>query len=435
VNATLRTPPQDLKAEMALLGCMILSDKEIDIATETVEVQHFYSDVFAKVFTTLVAMRQAGEKIDAITLSNALEKSGDLEDIGGPDRLFELMEAVPYVSHCEYYAKIVKDRWRRRVAQQVGQKLIEMADDLTTDTDDALGAAETMLHAAIAGGSRISMKHVSEVVDGVVHSVDNPDLTPRVKTGLADLDKLTRGVKRGQQVIIAARPSIGKTALALCVGMNMAMAEDGILVVSYEMPASEMGERLMSIHSGISVDEFPVWRNTIGDAATAIRKMPIYIDDSQPGINQLIAMIRLAARKGVKTVFVDYLQLIPPEDPKMLREQQVAASSRKLKNVALSCGITSIVLSQLNRASETRDGGRPRLSDLRESGAIEQDADQVWLLSRPNKEEPGNDNIATIDIAKHRSGPCGSVTLAWHGPTAKFSSNDSRPEVDFSNSR
>lgn len=255
---------------------------------------------------------------------------------------------------------------------------------------------------------------------------NDPTSVKTIATGFTELDGMIRGgVKPGALIVVAARPSLGKTALALNIGRSMAGDGHPVQIVSYEMTAEELIERMLSTQARVPTEEFRVMRNSIADAARVIHQLPIRIDDSQPNINQLVASIRLGARKGVKVVIVDYLQLVPSDDPKANRETQVAGVSRKLKQVALSTGVSIIALSQLNRAVELRDNPRPRLADLRESGAIEQDADLVWLLWRPNKgSDTAKDDVAAIDIAKQRNGRTGVIHLAWHGPTTTFANRD-----------
>ena len=427
-SSELQIPPQNLKAEMALLGAMILSDKAVDEAAEIVTAEMFYADVNGIVFRALVAMRAAGTPIDAATVGFYLEQAGTFDDIGGVHRINELMEATPYVVHAPEYAKPIRDCYRRRLAQQAGQQLIALANDMTTPPDDALAAAESVVHEAIAGGGAKGLKPINEMLIAVLDEIDNPRPQRIIPTGFAVVDAMLRGGMRGgNQIILAARPSMGKTALALAICLRLLRTMCGVLFVSYEMTAAEIIERLLAMVSGIPLDDFQRMRNAIQDAAREIDQFPFYVDDSQPNVNQLCASIRLASRKGVRLVVVDYLQLVPPEDSRAMREVQVASVSRKLKQVGLSCGVTVLALSQLNRAVENRDNPRPRLSDLRESGAIEQDADIVLMLWRPNKDggpDKGADTVACVDIAKNRNGRCGVVSLGWHGPTTTFANTD-----------
>lgn len=423
-----RVPPQNMEAEAALLGCCLMSDAAIDQAAEIVDAAMFYSDVNAIVFRALQSMRSQGLPVDAVTLANFLNAKGQFDDMGGTHRITELLGAAPYIAHAPEYAKPIRDCYRRRLAESAGQKLIELAHDMTTPPDDALAAAESVVQEAIAGGGAKGLKPAADVLVGVLDAIDNPMPERIIPTGFSSIDALIRGGMRGgNQIILAARPSVGKTALALAIARNILETQAGVLFVSYEMTAAEIVERLIAIVSAIPMDDFRRMRNSVQDAARQIDRLPLYVDDSQPNINQLCATIRIASRKGVRLVVADYLQLIPPEDSRAMRETQVASVSRKLKQVALSCGVTVLALSQLNRQVENRDNPRPRLSDLRESGAIEQDADIVGMLWRPNKDggpDKGADNVACVDLAKNRNGRCGQIELAWHGPTATFAEVD-----------
>lgn len=425
----LLVPPQNLDAEAALIGCCIIAEAAIDQAAEIVDAAMFYSDVNAIVFRALLSMRGQGLPVDAVTLASFLNAKGQFDDIGGTHRITELMAATPYIAHAPEYAKPIRDCYRRRLAQSAGQKLIELAHDMTTPLDDALAQAESVVQEAIAGGTK-GLKPAADVLIGVLDAIDNPRAEGIIPTGFSSIDALIRGgLRGGNQIILAARPSMGKTALALAIARNILQTQAGVLFVSYEMTAGEIVERLIAIVSAVPMDDFRRMRTTVQDAARQIDRMPFYIDDSQPNINQLCATIRIAARKGIRLVVVDYLQLIPPEDSRAMRETQVASVSRKLKQVTLSCGIVIMALSQLNRQVELRDNPRPRLADLRESGAIEQDADMVLMLWRPNKDggSENGDDIACVDIAKNRNGRCGVVDLDWHGPTTTFSTARGAP--------
>jgi replicative DNA helicase len=213
--------------------------------------------------------------------------------------------------------------------------------------------------------------------------------------------------------------------------LNVALNGFVVLMATYEQPAKEIAQRLFSSRAGMPWESLRSSSNKLHDVSNEVGGWPIQIDDSGHDITKLVATIRLAARKGTQVVIVDYLQLVPPDDPSVLREQQVASSSRKLKQVAMACNVCVIVPSQLNRQVENRSDARPRLSDLRESGAIEQDADQTWLLWRPNKgSNDHSDTVASIDIAKNRNGPTGLIQLDWHGPTSTFH-NPVSPAVEW----
>ena len=326
---------------------------------------------------------------------------------------------MPHTAHTESYARQVKELARRRAAVNLGRDLMANAHDKMQATDDVLNAAETNLHGLIEGGIVGGPKPIGDILLTVLANPEQAD--EGIPTGFDEIDHLTGGLRPGAVVVIAARPSMGKTALALDVMLNVARLGSGVLLFTYEQLSKEIAQRLLSSQSGTPWESLRSSPNMLLDVATELNGWPIQIDDSGHDIGKLVATIRLAARKGVKVVIVDYLQLVPPEDASVIREQQVASSSRKLKQVAMACNVCVIVLSQLNRQVENRPDARPRLSDLRESGAIEQDADQTWLLWRPNKgstEQP--DNVARIDIAKNRNGPTGIIDLEWHGPTSTF---------------
>lgn len=417
----LTLPPQDLQAEKSVLGCCVLSDSAVDEVSEIIRPEHCYVDRHQTIYRTVLSMRSENRQIDVLTLMDELQQQGVLEDVGGLDYLNELMGTVAVTAHAASYAKTVLRMYRHRVGVEAGRQLIAGAHDLTTDIGETLAAAESKIHTAIEGGIVAGPKPIGDVLLTVLDSP--PEEDDGLSSGFVEIDELTRGLHPARTVVIAARPSMGKTALACGVADRVAGNGHGVLICSYEMPAKEIAQRLLCIRSGTPWRDLRAMPNTLADVANELNRMPILIDDAGHDINKLIATIRLAARKGIKLAIIDYLQLVPPEDASVNREQQVATCSRKLKQVAMATGISVIFLSQLNRQVENRPDARPRLSDLRESGAIEQDADQVWMLWRPNKGSTDRpDDVACLDIAKNRSGPTGIVELGWHGPTATFAS-------------
>ncbi|MBC7820022.1 MAG: replicative DNA helicase [Planctomycetaceae bacterium] len=418
----LAVPPQNLQAEKSVLGGMILSDAAIDAASGIMRPEHHYSDAHQTIHRAFVKLRSENRQIDIVTLMDELQQQGVLEDIGGPPYLNEIMETVPHAAHTASYAKTVVKMSRHRAGIDAGRELIAGARDLTTDIDETLAAAETKLHAAIEGGLVAGPKSLGDVLIDVGDHLH--DEFTGLRSGFAELDRLTKGLQRASLTIGGARPSVGKTSFAAKIMANVASSGVGALFVTYEQPSRDIAHRLLGMKAGIPFDELKGMPNHYAEIANELARLPIQIDDTGPDINRLVATIRLAARKGVGLVVVDYLQLIVPEDPRVIREQQIATSSRKLKQVAMSCNIAVLLLSQLNREVEKRDGGRPRLSDLRESGAIEQDADACWLLWRPHKDSADGscrDDVARIDVAKNRNGATGLIDLNWHGPSMTFS--------------
>ena len=420
----LTMPPQNLQAERCVLGGEMLDAGQIDAVLAVLKPEDFYSDIHGKVQQTLSDMRDGGKPTDVVTIAESLEARGQLEEVGGPPYSLELLNVVPHSAHTETYARQVKELARRRAAANIGRDLMANAHDRTQPADEVLNEAESRLHGLIEGGIIGGPKPIGDIVLSLMTDHEQPD--DGIPTGFDESDYLTGGLRPGLVVVITARPSMGKTALACGVLLHFSRLGCGVLMATYEQPATEIAQRLLSSRAGMPWKVLRASPNILADVGNELNRQPIQIDDSGHDIGKLVATIRLAARKGTKVVIIDYLQLVPPEDSSVIREQQVAASSRKLKQVAMACNVCVIVLSQLNRQVENRPDARPRLSDLRESGAIEQDADQAWLLWRPNKgstEQP--DTVARIDIAKNRNGPTGIIDLEWHGPTSTFCNSTS----------
>lgn len=420
----------DLTAEAAVLGAWLLDPESIDVARAILSPAMFWSESHRIIAETIATMRDVNRKIDVITVGEAIEKAGQLERVGGGQRLAELMAAVPITHHTDHYAEIVRDRYRRRLAEAAGRKVISGAHDLTTDTEAVLSDAESAIHQAIEGGAKETATDIDSILIELMSPEGQSKIAP-IPTGWATLDALTGGVTPGQLIILAARTSIGKSAAAATLMRRMAESDEPALFVSYEMSRLEVAERLML--GALNVDCWTFRRahgnrqlqSEILQQAEILGKLPITIDESKPSLPQLQAMMRLQVRRRkVRIVIVDYLQLVPFVGKAGNREQEIAQITRQLKAAAGQLGVAIIALSQLNRDVEKRESHRPRLSDLRESGAIEQDADQVWLLWRPNLnggnagDEP--DNIGELIVAKQRGGQLGVVPLSWDGPTMTY---------------
>lgn len=432
VNGTaFRAPPSDERAEIAVLGCCMLLESALDDVMEILQPEHFYADANAKIYRVLLEMRSAGKcGIDALTVAAALEKRGWLADVGGPVRLSEILDAVPHAAFAKDYAKTILEHSRRRSAISAGTSLARGAWDLTAETDELLIDAETAIHRAMESGLVDEPESIGDVLLRAVDEIQSGKPKPKsVPTDWTELDDKTNGFPLGGVVILAARPSAGKTACALSLAGRIAEAGTPTLFVSYEQTRVELAQRLLSIFSAI--DHWKLAKSRLTDdenhqvllTAGQIQTLPLTLDDSCRPQSSLMSLIRRhSRRKKTKLVIVDYLQLIEPDDKRLPREQQVSGISRQLKRTAMACNVAILCLSQLNRDVEKRESKRPRLSDLRESGALEQDADQVWLLHRPNDGVPTEiDDYAILEVAKNRNGPKGDVKLNWHPTLMKYS--------------
>lgn len=388
----LRIPPQNLDAERSVLGSVLLMNEAIDAID--LKPDEFYSDANRIVFEAVLEMWRAGSRaIDAVTLADALIQRNEFEEIGGAGYLAELLDTVPHASHVRHYAKIVRQKAQQRNLIYACTESIERAYD--GESDDVIAQLESKLlniREASTGGDIVTMA-------GAVDALEEQERNPAAihSTGLVDLDNLIRGgLRDGQLIIAGGRPGSGKSVLSGQVVKSFAERGEPALIVSLEMNRAEMAERYDK-----SVD-----RGTL-------RGLPIYLVDSAYQAGQIASLIRLAKRKhGIQIVVLDYLQLTESDDRKASRERQVAEVSRTMKQLAGELRIPVIAACQLNRSSD-KENRLPRLSDLRESGSIEQDADIVVLLHQ-------DDNGARAIVAKQRNGCTGVVPLSFRGDKFRF---------------
>lgn len=449
-------PPQDLRAERCCLGACLLHVPALDDVLEILQPKHFYSEKHQTIFATLRDMRSAGRTaIDAVTVAEALEKAGQFAAVGGVRYLAELLETVPHAAHARVYAETVIAMAQRRGINTIGIEACRKSRDLSIDPGETARDAERCLYEVMESALTTGPEHISDILAQVLADIATG--AGKTKQRLVETPFGAKSAKstfnlalpRGGVVIIAARPSMGKTAFACCMALELAQAGVNVMISSYEQPPVEVAERLLSIHSQIS--HFQLTRNlmqqeqqqTLMESAEALQKLPITVDCECRPQSSLIATIRSRAyRQKLDVCIVDYLQLVEPDDRGVNREQQVASISRGLKRVAMQTGVALVVLSQLNRDVEKRDDKRPRLSDLRESGSIEQDADQVWLLHRPNaalgmereqkpNEQPAVDDHGVLVLAKNRNGPTGFADLDWTPSTMTYRSHVSEIKDPF----
>lgn len=429
-------PPRDIGAEMALIGSVCLSPYIIDELAD-VKVEHFYDDRHQRIWKAIHFIAAANSQPDAVTLATDLNNQGALEAIGGVEYLTQVLSSVPNSSHARFYADIVLSKWRSRQAKYGCSEVVQLIEDGGTD-DDVATKAESVL-AAIAERTNpagdVAIGDVMLEAWGEIKGRLDRKEAAGTPTGFVNLDKMIVGIQPTELVILAARPAIGKSAFAGCMAYSLAKRGIPVLFLSLEMSRLEIVERLLCLDSGTSgaklkagqLNEIEI--DALLVASGRLGAMPIRIDE-RPG--QRVRAIASTARRakrihGVRFVFVDYLQLIEPDKSKDVREQEVASITKALKGLAKELEIPFIVLAQLNRAVESRENKQPKLGDLRESGAIEQDADKVFFLHRPCAYDP-NDRPGECDliVAKNRCGKTGPVTLAWIPDNTAFRDLESR---------
>ena len=422
-----RLPPSDLDAERAALGCCLLSEAALDDVHSILRTDDFYSHAHQEIFRLSKAMQLEGRPVDSVTIAERLFATEKLEEIGGPAYIGQLLEGVPHAAHAEYYAEIVLNLSRRRKLIETATAAIQGAYG-SAETSDIVADAEAGLHAILerdAGGQTVS---INDALAEVFARLDRKE-TPGIPMGWSGIDELYE-MQRGNLIIVAARPSMGKTGFAGNLLLNTANKGRKSLIFSIEQSRDEITERLLSSYTKISglkisgkeyLEEHE--RLALLEASSGLSQLPIGIDDDPSvTVSKISAKSRLWKRKhGLDLVVVDYLQLIESEDRKAPREQQVAEISRTLKKLAKQLDIPLVCLAQLNRELEKRPDKRPKLSDLRESGAIEQDASVVMLLHRPEyfnaMDRPGE---ADVIIAKNRNGKTGTVPLQYDESTITF---------------
>lgn len=440
-----RLQPQATDLEEAVLGAMMLEKEAVNTAIDILQPRSFYKESHEKIFKVIQELFEKSEPIDILTITNALKSKGELEVVGGPYYITQLTNRVASAANIEFHARIIAQKYIQRELIRISTEIITDAYDETTDVFTLLDRAESGLFGVTEGNIRKNYDSMSTLIRSAIKQIEQAKGQDGnvigVPSGFTALDRMTSGWQPSDLVILAARPAMGKTAFSLSLARNAAVEfQKPVAVFSLEMSSLQLVTRLISSESGLSSgklrsgnlrnDEIEQIHAKITDLAEA----PIFIDDT-PGISvfELRAKARrLKSQHDIQLLVVDYLQLMTAgsEGSKTgNREQEISTISRSLKSIAKELNIPVIALSQLSRAVESRGGDRrPQLSDLRESGSIEQDADMVMFINRPEyygltEDEEGNSTlgIANIIIAKHRNGAVGDVQLKFTAELAKFS--------------
>jgi replicative DNA helicase len=441
-----RIPPQNLEAEQAVIGSILLQAEALITAMERVQTDDFYDKSHQLIFEAMIELGEAGQPIDLVTLTSKLQDKGQLEDIGGVSYLSKLAHGVPTAANVDYYAQIIEEKamLRRliRAATQIVSEGYAGGEDVPGMLSDAERRILEISNSRSGSGFIAIRDVVMEVFDKVEKLHQNRGTTTGIPSGFVDLDKMTAGFQRSDLIIVAARPSVGKTAFALNIAQNVAVrAKETVAIFSLEMSAAQLVQRMICAEANLDANvlrtgEFKGdedWAKlTMGIAALA--EAEIYIDDT-PGVT--VADIRAKCRrlkteKGLGMIVIDYLQLIHGRGKAgENRQQEVSEISRTLKQIARELEVPVIALSQLSRGVEQRQDKRPMMSDLRESGSIEQDADIVAFLYRDDyyNQETEKKNIIEIIIAKQRNGPVGTVELVFLKNYNKFA-NYERAHAD-----
>lgn len=430
-----RIPPQNLDAEMAVLGSMLLEEDALVQATEFLEARAFYKEAHRRIFAAMLSLYQEHVAVDLVTLTDELKKHNLLDEVGGPSYLATLTSLVPTAANVEHYCRIVKER-------AILRSLIKAAAQITTDCYEDTTAPDILLDQAeqrifeIASqkvkGDVVSLK---ELIKSSIETIDalyqRKGFITGLATGFTELDQMLAGLQPSDFVVVAGRPAMGKSSLALGMAEYAAVVQKmPVALFSLEMSKEHVVQRMLCSHARINAHSVRTGMLSTSDwpkltqAAGKLSEAPLFIDDT-PGLSILELRAkarRLRSRHGIGLLILDYLQLMEERTQSENRQQEIAVISRNLKALARELQVPVVAVSQLSRAPERRETFRPRLSDLRESGAIEQDADVVLMLFREDYYNPTDENQGTAEVivAKQRNGPTGSVKLAFLKEYTRF---------------
>ena len=437
-----RIPPHDIEAEQAILGCMLTDKDAVVSAIEVLKEESFYREDNRAIFAAIYSLYAKSEPVDIITVKAELVETGNFERVGGLEYLASLPERVPTTANVDKYIKIVEEKAALRELITTSNELVALGYDETEDVDNIMDMAERKVFDL---ASKKNTKGYSPLRDVLVESFDkieklynNKGAFSGTPTGFYDFDRITSGLHGSELIILAARPAMGKSAFAINIATNVAVkAKVPVAIFNLEMAKEQVANRILS--SEAMVDSNKIRTGQLEDddwtkLATTLGKLseaPIYIDDTAGiSIMEIRAKCRkLKLEKNIGLVVIDYLQLVQPTGRKNgTREQEISEISRSLKILAKELDIPVIALAQLSRSVEKREDKRPMLSDLRESGSIEQDADIVMFIHRDDyyNDESERKNVAEIILAKHRAGSTGTVDLAWFPNFTKFDNLDKR---------
>jgi replicative DNA helicase len=432
-----RTLPHNLEAERSVLGAILVHNDAFNTAAQVIDGRDFYRDAHRRIFDRMVTLSERNEAIDFVTLKEELSRGGDLDHVGGPAYIASLVDGVPRATNIEYYARIVKEKATLRNLIYAANKILTSAYEAEQEPELILDEAESSIFAVADDRLKAGFVPMRDLVKENFPKVEllfeHKRLVTGVPTGFIDLDEMTRGLQAGDLVIIAARPSMGKTSLVLNIAQHVAVQPDlTVGFFSLEMSKEALFIRLLT--SEAQIDSHRLMSGAIGQkdygrishAIETLSAMRLFIDDTANiGVLEMRAKSRrLQAEHGLNLIVLDYIQLMSARGRYENRTLELASISRSLKGLAKELNVPIVVLSQLSRAPEARADHRPQLSDLRESGALEQDADVVVLIYRDDayNRDPNNPDagIAELILAKQRNGPTGVVKLAFLREQTRF---------------
>lgn len=426
---------------MAVIGCMLIDEEAIPLAIEKLKASSFYVPAHRKIFETILTLFEASKAVDIVTLSEELTNEGGLELIGGSSYLTQLASAVPTSANIDYYIRIVKEKYILRTLITSATQIVRDGFEPTSEVDELLDRAERMIFEIASHKFQGGVQSIKDIVKRCIETIDQlyqrkVNITG-IPTGFHEFDIQTAGLQRSDMIIVAARPSMGKSAFVTNIAEYVAITEKiPTAIFSLEMSKEQLTQRMLCSQARVNAHKVRTgflaqsdWPN-LTKAASKLSEAPLYIDDT-PGIS--ILELRAKARRmktqfDIQLLIVDYLQLMRADTHAENRQQEVSTISRSLKALAREINVPIIAVSQLSRAVESRTDHRPQLSDLRESGAIEQDSDMVVLLMREEYYGMTEENrgVAEINIAKQRNGPIGTIKLTFIKEYTRFENPDMR---------
>ena len=430
-----KIPPQNLEAEMAVLGSMLLDEDAMSTAFEILDKGSFYKDAHAKIFESILGLYNSNKAVDLITLTNELKKNGVLDEIGGVSFLTALVNAVPTAANISHYVAIVREKSILRTLINNATKIVSLCYESEGNIDEVVDSAEKFIFEVSDRRTQSGYVHLKEIIKDSIETIDKlyqkKAHVTGVPTGYVDFDIKTAGLQASDLIVIAGRPSMGKSAFAIGIAEYVGVTEKiPVAIFSLEMAKEQLVQRMLCSHAKVDAHKVRTGYLSTSDwprltaAAGKLSEAPIFIDDA-PSISvmELRAKARrLKAHQDIKLIILDYMQLMRGSGNIENRQQEISEISRSLKALARELNVPVIAISQLSRAVESRTDHRPQLSDLRESGAIEQDADVVVLILREEyyNPTPENQGIAELIIAKQRNGPVGTLKLAFIKEYTRF---------------
>ncbi len=436
-------PPNNIEAERSVLGSMFLDPKAVFIALERLIPEDFYSKRNRMIFAAMGELAETGVPVDTITVVDRLERMGQLNDADDTIYIADLASCVPSASNIGYYINIVEEKSTQRAVIAAGNQIIRDAAASEAPVEEIVNHAGDLIYQIAMKRSRDSLEHIKKALltgyQLIGEAMKNDRGMLGIPTGFSHLDSMLSGFQGGQLIVIAGRPGMGKTSFALNIAQHVAVKDKvPVALFSLEMSRDQLALRMLCSEAHVDSQKIRTGDlsnndlDNLADAVDVLAKSPVYIDDSPTvtAMEMLAKARRLKQEKGLGLVVIDYLQLMTGKERRENRQQEISSMTRSLKIMAKEINLPVVLLSQLSRANEKRDDKKPLLSDLRESGSIEQDADVVLFIHRENYYNPDADAVSQIIIAKQRSGPTGTVNLGWKGSETQFRELANQTDAD-----